>query len=153
MDSVSPQARSRMMAAVRGRDTTPEMVVRSMLHRLGLRFRLHDRSLPGTPDIVLAKHATVVLVHGCFWHGHACARGKAPSSRVEFWNTKLQKNRARDRRQVRALRSLGWRVLTVWECETIKKDRLVSRLAMAFGSENITADRRSLRSRKSEAHL
>jgi len=132
MDSVSTEDRSRMMSAVRRRDTAPEKAVRSILHRLGLRFRLHDPSLPGTPDIVLPKHATVVMVHGCFWHSHKCSRGKAPVSHVEFWQPKLENNRLRDRRQARALKSLGWRVLTVWECQTKKPDQLVRRLSKAF---------------------
>lgn len=124
-----------MMAAVHRRDTTPEKAVRSILHRMGLRFRLHDRSLPGTPDIVLVKQGTVVMVHGCFWHGHSCLRGKPPSSRVDFWQPKLEKNRMRDRLQARTLKTLGWRVVTVWECQTKRQGFLVRRLSKVFGVE------------------
>lgn len=129
MDKVSPDQRSRNMAAVRGRDTGPEVAVRRMIHWLGLRFRLHRSDLPGRPDIVLPRHRSVVLVHGCFWHGHSCTRGKVPTSNTAFWLPKLERNKQRDAEQVRALRKLGWRVLVVWECETKRPDRLLKRLA------------------------
>jgi DNA mismatch endonuclease, patch repair protein len=116
------------MAAVRSRDTRPEKVVRSILHALGLRFRLHQASLPGSPDIVLARHRAIVFVHGCFWHSHSCPRGKPPNSRREFWLPKLAKNRARDKLQVKALRKLGWRVLVIWECQTKDHTQLTERL-------------------------
>jgi DNA mismatch endonuclease, patch repair protein len=132
MDTVSSAQRSRNMAAVRGRDTTPERAVRSALHALGLRFRLHQASLPGSPDIVLRRHQTVVLVHGCFWHGHDCPRGKVPSTRPDFWLPKLAGNRQRDGRQVKELQALGWRVLVVWECETKDRANLSRRLAKWF---------------------
>ena len=122
------------MAAVRRRDTVPEVLVRSHLHRMGLRFRLHDTRLPGSPDIVLRRHNTVVFVHGCFWHGHDCPRGKTPSTRQEFWLPKLIRNRKRDQLQVRSLRALGWRVLVVWECETKDETRLARRLRRWFRS-------------------
>lgn len=132
MDKVSPAQRSLNMAAVRSRDTKPELVVRRILHDLGLRFRLHQDSLPGTPDIVLKRHNTVVLVHGCFWHGHTCPRGKVPTSNAEFWLSKLSRNRTRDAEQKKKLRSLGWRVLVVWECETKKPAELRKHLARWF---------------------
>ena len=122
------------MAAVRRRDTVPEVLVRSHLQRMGLRFRLHDTRLPGSPDIVLRRHNTVVFVHGCFWHGHDCPRGKAPCTRQEFWLPKLIRNRKRDQLQVRSLRALGWRVLVVWECETKDETRLARRLRRWFRS-------------------
>jgi len=131
-DCVSSELRSRNMAAVRSSNTLPERAVRSMLHRLGLRFRLHQKSLPGTPDIVLKRHMTVVFVHGCFWHSHDCSRGKVPGTRHEFWLPKLQRNRERDRKSVMLLHTLGWRVLTVWECELRDQVRLGGRLAKAF---------------------
>lgn len=107
------------MRAIRGENTRPEKRVRSALHRLGYRFRLHATHLPGSPDVVLTRHRTVVFVHGCFWHQHArCPRATTPSTRVEFWNEKFRKNRLRDRRVVRALVRLGWRVIIVWECES-----------------------------------
>lgn len=133
-DRASREQRSRNMAAVRSSDTGPERAVRSILHRLGLRFRLHQKALPGTPDIVLKRHATVVFVHGCFWHGHNCPRGKPPATRPEFWIPKLQRNRVRDMDNAKRLRAQGWRVLTVWECELRKPDRLSKRLAKAFGA-------------------
>lgn len=120
------------MAAVRSADTKPELLVRRILHSLRLRFRLHQSSLPGSPDIVLKRHGTIILVHGCFWHGHDCPRGRAPSSRAEFWLPKLEGNRRRDQRQLLELRSLGWRVLTIWECETRDETRLARRLARWF---------------------
>lgn len=120
------------MAAVRSSDTTPEKAVRSMLHAMGLRFRLHRRDLPGTPDIVLAKHSTVVLVHGCFWHGHNCPRGKSPATRPDFWLPKLARNKVRDAEQARELKTLGWRVLTVWECELKDTRSLAKRMVRWF---------------------
>jgi DNA mismatch endonuclease, patch repair protein len=133
MDRVPTEQRSLNMAAVRSRNTTPEIAVRSMLHSLGLRFRLHQSSLPGSPDVVLKKHGAVVLVHGCFWHGHSCPRGALPASRQEFWLPKLEGNQRRDLRQVKELRALGWRVLTVWECETRNPAKLRRRMANWFG--------------------
>jgi DNA mismatch endonuclease (patch repair protein) len=132
MDKVSVQQRSRNMAAVRSRNTAPEMLVRSILHAIGLRFRLHQISLPSSPDIVLKRHRTIVLVHGCFWHGHSCRRGKQPTSRPEFWGAKLAGNRARDERQIKELKALGWRVLIVWECETVDALKLTRRLVRLF---------------------
>lgn len=144
MDKLSPAVRSRVMAAVRGKNTRPEMIVRSLLHRLGLRFRLHDKKLPGTPDIVLAKHKTVVFVHGCFWHCHRCSRGAVPKSRAEFWLPKLAANKARDSVHRRALVLLGWRVVTVWECETKQPLKLTKRLVELFAAptNEISNDKR-----------
>lgn len=106
------------MSRIKSRDTKPELIVRSLLHRQGFRFRLHDRSLPGTPDIVLKKHKTVIFVHGCFWHQHkGCKYAAMPKTRREFWRQKLAGNVTRDRRNRKALEKLGWRVLVVWECE------------------------------------
>lgn len=118
-DIVDSTKRSQMMAGIRGRHTKPELVVRGMLHASGFRYRLHRKDLPGTPDIVLPRYRAVILVHGCFWHMHeGCKFSTIPSSNSEFWHEKLAKNRERDRRQLDALNSLGWRVLVVWECET-----------------------------------
>ena len=117
-DIVDPRTRSAMMAAIRGKDTKPEVIVRSFLHRLGFRFRLHGRDLPGRPDIVLPKYRTVVEVRGCFWHRHeGCPFAYTPKSNREFWESKLNGNRERDRRNLRDLARLGWRVIEVWECE------------------------------------
>ena len=122
MDIVAPETRSRMMAAIRGKHTRPEMALRSRLHRAGYRFRVHDRRLPGTPDIVLARYRTVVEVRGCFWHRHpGCRYTTTPKTRTEFWQDKFDANVARDRRNVRKLQEDGWQVLVVWECE-LKRD-------------------------------
>jgi DNA mismatch endonuclease (patch repair protein) len=104
------------MSRIRGRDSAPELRVRRGLHAKGLRFRLHVRSLPGRPDLVLPKHRTVVFVHGCFWHAHGCSLSKVPASRAEFWKNKLEGNAARDRRVIEGLRASAWSVLVIWEC-------------------------------------
>jgi DNA mismatch endonuclease (patch repair protein) len=117
------------MAAVPQRDTTPEIRVRSRLHRMGYRFRLHVKQLPGTPDIVLPKHRCVVFVHGCFWHGHeGCNRSSLPKSNTEYWREKRIKNKARDRKAIAELQKLGWHCLVVWECEaeTTEIDAILS---------------------------
>jgi len=129
MDIVTPEKRSRMMAGIRSRDTKPEIIVRSTLHRMGYRFRLHRRDLPGSPDIVLPKYRTAIFVHGCFWHRHrGCKYAYSPKSRVSFWEQKFRDNVERDRRVQRQLRRLGWRVIIVWECQTRHLDSLVARL-------------------------
>lgn len=117
------------MSRVKSRDTQPELLVRRLLHRLGYRFRLHRKDLPGKPDIVLPKYKSVIFVHGCFWHGHNCSRGKRPTSNVEFWNSKLDKNIDRDKKNQESLSQLGWRILTVWECEIRDADTLAIKLA------------------------
>lgn len=119
MDTLSPELRSALMKRVRRADTKPEMTLRKELHRLGLRYVIGDRRLPGTPDLVFPKYKAVVFVHGCFWHGHACRRGRAPSSNTAYWEPKLRANRQRDSRKERALDDLGWRVFTIWECELV----------------------------------
>ena len=116
-DKLSPAERSKLMARVRNKNTAPEMRVRRALHRAGLRFRLHRRDLPGKPDVVLPKHRTAVFVHGCFWHGHNCSRGKRPSSNTAFWTAKIEGNLARDRTAVECLSAAGWRVETIWACD------------------------------------
>jgi len=106
------------MQRIRKTDTKPEMIVRRMLHAMGYRYRLHDKRLPGHPDIVLPRHRKVILVHGCFWHRHDCPDGrKLPNSKPEYWGPKLERNRQRDARHMVELRELGWDVLVVWECE------------------------------------
>ena len=118
VDIVDAVTRSRMMRAIRGRDTGPEMRLRSLLHRAGFRFRLHRRDLPGRPDIVLPRHHAVVLVHGCFWHRHQdCRFATTPATRPDFWAAKFAANVARDGRNIADLQALGWRVAVVWECE------------------------------------
>jgi DNA mismatch endonuclease (patch repair protein) len=118
MDVVSQAQRSAMMSGIRGRDTGPELVVRRALHRLGFRYRLHRRDLPGTPDLVFPRRHAVLFVHGCFWHRHAgCRLAYEPKSNVEFWRRKFARNVARDAMTTSQLREEGWAVLTVWECE------------------------------------
>lgn len=115
-----------MMAGITGKDTQPEMLVRRALHAHGFRFRLHAPSLPGKPDIVLPKYRAAIFVHGCFWHRHpGCRFATTPTTRPEFWATKFESNRQRDRRNVKALRDAGWRVATVWECDIRKGDEAI----------------------------
>lgn len=122
--------RSEVMSRIRGRDTKPELAVRRLIHAMGYRFRLHRRNLPGTPDIVLPRHGKIILVHGCFWHGHrGCKDGRHPTSNTAYWDAKLARNQQRDKSSLRSLRRLGWKVLTIWECEVTRLDRLQERLA------------------------
>lgn len=115
-DIVSPAVRSRMMSAVRGKDTRPEIIVRQRLHCMGFRYRLHVRQLPGRPDLVFPRRRAVVFVNGCFWHGHSCRRGAKPAANAEFWSQKILENQRRDRKALEDLQGLGWRCLTIWEC-------------------------------------
>ncbi len=115
-DVLTLEQRRRNMSSVRSRDTKPELIVRRELHRGGFRYRLHVRGLPGTPDVVLPRHKSVVFVHGCYWHGHDCAAGRLPKTHTEFWNSKIEANRARDVVARTALRAMGWRIFTIWGC-------------------------------------
>lgn len=124
MDKVDPTTRSRIMASVGQKNTGPEMRLRSALHKRGLRYRLHHRRLPGSPDIVLPKYRAVIFVHGCYWHRHGCYRSTTPKSRQEFWSEKFQANMERDERNIVQLLDLGWRVLIVWECALVGKTAL-----------------------------
>ena len=112
------------MSGIRGKNTKPELIIRKALHRKGFRFRLYDKNLPGKPDIVLPKYRAVILVQGCFWHGHNCHLFKWPSSRPEFWKDKIEGNRVRDIRNQQALLNSGWRIFTLWECALKGKTRL-----------------------------
>jgi DNA mismatch endonuclease (patch repair protein) len=116
MDTVDKSTRSYIMSRVGQKDTGPEILLRSSLHTAGLRYRLHDRRLPGSPDLVFPRFHTVVFVHGCYWHSHGCYRSTVPKSRQDFWLEKFEANRSRDERNLRLLREGGWRVLTIWEC-------------------------------------
>ncbi len=133
-DIVDSATRSRMMSGIRGKDTKPEMVIRRGLHALGFRFRLHDRQLPGKPDLVLKSRKAVIFVHGCFWHGHDCHLFRLPGTRTEFWQAKIEGNRLRDRKAEADLKGQGWRIATIWECAMrgrgrITLDRLFDDLA------------------------
>jgi DNA mismatch endonuclease (patch repair protein) len=124
-DIVNRETRSRMMAGIRGKNTRPEMRVRRYLHATGLRFRLHDRALPGSPDLVFPAHRIAIFVHGCFWHRHPfCKYATMPSERREFWLDKFAKNVVRDQRNLLALSQAGWAPLVIWECETRDEERL-----------------------------
>lgn len=116
------------MQSVRSRDTGPEMAVRSLLHKLGYRFRLHRKDLPGTPDIVFPSKRKIIFVHGCFWHGHECKKGKLPKSRTDFWLGKVTRNRERDVDVISKLHELGWITLTVWQCELRDMETLTEKL-------------------------
>lgn len=131
MDVFSREKRSQIMSRVSGKNTKPELVVRSLLHNMGYRFRLHRKDLPGKPDITLSRYKKVIFVHGCFWHGHTdCPRSKRPTTNKIFWREKLDKNKERDKKSVRNLKELGWKVLVIWTCEvndTFKlKNKLIS---------------------------
>jgi DNA mismatch endonuclease (patch repair protein) len=128
-DVVDRATRSRMMAGITGKNTKPELIVRKYLHRRGFRFRLHDKRLPGRPDLVFPKYRAVVQVHGCFWHQHrGCDFAYMPKTRVRFWRAKLGGNSSRDKRNNAALRRRGWRVATIWECE-IQNEKALANVA------------------------
>lgn len=121
-DIKTPEQRSRNMAAIKGKDTKPEMIVRKYLFSRGMRFRVQVRKLPGTPDIVLPKYKTAIFVNGCFWHGHeGCKYFRLPKSNIEFWKEKIERNIERDRESMQALLDLGWKIIRVWECELRNK--------------------------------
>ncbi len=117
-DVHTPQQRSYNMQQIRGKDTKPEMLVRKFLHANGYRYKLHDKTLPGKPDIVLPKYHTVIFIHGCFWHGHSnCRYFVVPKTRTQWWTDKINGNKANDEKAIKALRKDGWKVITVWECK------------------------------------
>ena len=124
-DIFAPEKRHEIMQNVKTKNTAPEIKLRSLLHKNGLRFRVNRKDLPGKPDIVLPKYRAVIFVHGCFWHGHDCPRGQRPQTNADFWNQKIDRNVIRDKSDVSLLESLGWRVLIVWECEIKKKNEAV----------------------------
>lgn len=131
MDRLSKEHRSWNMSRIRGRDTNPEMTVRSMLHRMGFRFRVHCSKLPGKPDIVLKRYKTVIFVHGCFWHHHpGCMYATNPGTRIEFWQKKFAANVSRDIKVANALTEMGWKVAVVWECELSNLQSLADRLEL-----------------------
>ena len=123
-DIVDKKTRSRMMSGIRGKDTKPELLIRKALFAKGFRYRLHDKRLPGKPDLVFPKYHAVIFIHGCFWHGHDCHLFKWPSTRPEFWKTKINRNREVDARNYMKLKEEGWLILTIWECAIKGKTRL-----------------------------
>ncbi|TKJ37870.1 MAG: very short patch repair endonuclease [Planctomycetes bacterium B3_Pla] len=129
MDVLTKEQRSYCMSQIRKTNTTPELMVRRIVHRLGYRFRLYRRDLPGCPDIVLPRHRKVIFVHGCWWHRHNCRYGRrTPKTRQEYWIPKLQGNKERYKRDRRALQVQGWKVLTVWECQTKKLEKVTEKI-------------------------
>jgi DNA mismatch endonuclease (patch repair protein) len=130
VDVLTKKQRSYCMSRIRKTDTTPELTVRRIVHGLGYRFRLYRRDLPGCPDIVLPRHKKVIFVHGCWWHRHNCLLGRrSPKSRRKYWLPKLQGNKERHKKIQRILQKQGWKVLTIWECQTRKPEKLIGRIA------------------------
>lgn len=143
MDVLTPDQRRRNMSAIKGKNTGPEMVVRRLVHALGYRYRLHRRDLPGRPDLVFGSKGKIIFVHGCYWHRHSCARGKPmPKTRHEFWAAKFVANTRRDRQSLSKLRTQGWEVLVVWECEVSDLQKLQRRLQRFLGSPSPRESRR-----------
>jgi DNA mismatch endonuclease (patch repair protein) len=135
MDKLSPAARSENMRRIKSKDMKPERLVRSLVHKLGYRFRLHRRDLPGKPDLVFASRKKVIFVHGCFWHSHeiGCPDARLPKSNQDYWSLKLKRNKDRDRANEEALIQAGWRVLTIWDCELSNVAVIVTRLRKFLG--------------------
>nr|WP_199045018.1 very short patch repair endonuclease [Dyella sp. ASV24] len=144
-DVHTPAQRSFNMSQIRGRDTKPEMLVRRGLHALGLRYRLHDRKLPGRPDLVFPRHRAAIFVHGCFWHAHDCSLSKLPETRTDFWRSKLAANSARDQQIIGMLRSEGWRVLIIWECALRGRGKRTLTDVLAQASQFITQSKSAIR--------
>lgn len=137
-DKLSPTQRSTNMSRVHNKNTKPELQVRRVLHRAGYRFRLHRRDLPGSPDIVLPRWKTAIFVHGCFWHGHeGCRRSKLPATRAEFWEAKIERNQDRDRAAKAGLTALGYRVVTLWECELRRESSILSSVNSVTGRDKV----------------
>lgn len=133
-DVVSPETRSKMMSGIQGKDTKPEIRIRTAIHKRGFRYRLHVASLPGKPDLVFPKYRAVIQINGCFWHGHDCHLFKWPSTRPEFWGGKITGNQERDIKNIAELKKLGWKVLIIWECalkgrKKLDFDELIKKIA------------------------
>ena len=122
MDTISKQKRSKNMVSIKSKNTKPELVIRKLLHSKGYRFKIHDKKLPGKPDIVMPKHGVVVNVHGCYWHYHGCSRSNIPKTQTGYWMEKLENNKRRDFQNKKHLKKLGWKVIDVWECTLMKKN-------------------------------
>ena len=135
-DTLSPEERSERMSRIRGKGTKPELLVRRLVHKMGYRYRLHRKELPGKPDMVLPGRQKVIFVHGCFWHRHPdpdCRLARLPKSRLDFWRTKLEHNRERDLENQAKLRELGWDYLVIWECQLRQLDKLAARIGQFLG--------------------
>lgn len=129
VDVLTKKQRSFNMSRIKGKDTKPEFIVRKIIHGLGYRYRLHVNNLPGKPDIVLPRHKKIIFVHGCFWHRHNCRYGRVrPATRRKFWEVKLKGNKERDKIKLRELRKNGWTVMTIWECQTRKPEKIIDKI-------------------------
>ena len=136
-DIFTPEKRSQIMGRIGSKNSKLEIAVRKLVHSLGYRFRLHDTTLPGKPDVVLRRHRKVIFINGCFWHGHKdCSRSKLPSTNVTFWKDKITKNAIRDKRALKKLRCEGWRAMVVWQCEMKYPERLAKRLGRYLDSRS-----------------
>ncbi len=133
-DTVSPEKRSEVMSRVRSKDTTPELLIRKGLHAQGFRYRLHTKDLPGKPDLVFRRYRSVILIHGCFWHGHSCHLYRFPKSNTDYWKRKIARNITRDALNRRSLLDMGWRVLTIWECALTGKWKIGLNQVIALAS-------------------
>jgi DNA mismatch endonuclease (patch repair protein) len=134
VDTLTPAHRSARMSGIRSKDTKPELVVRRLLHSMGYRYRLHPKDLPGKPDVAFRRHKKAIFVHGCFWHQHSgCSIAHIPKSRTEYWQTKLERNVARDAKHIAELEAADWSVLVIWECQTGPPDALRQQLALFLG--------------------
>lgn len=141
MDIFTPEKRSEIMSRIRSKDTAPEMTVRRLVHAMGYRYRLHRKDLPGKPDLTFPKLKAVIFVHGCFWHGHeGCRKSVVPKSNISFWEAKIKYNRSRDAQNVQKLVDSGWRILTIWECETRDLETLSTRIRTFLTEINGTGD-------------
>lgn len=148
-DVVDSKTRSRMMSGIRGKDTEPELIIRKKLHALGFRYKLHDKKLPGKPDMVFPKYKAVIFVNGCFWHGHNCHLFKWPSSREEFWRNKITRTQEKDKENIEKLLQGGWRILQIWECaikgkERLSIDEIIEKTAFWLKSSQLELDIRGI---------
>lgn len=139
-DTRTPEQRRLIMQSVGQKDTGPELLIRRALHRLGYRFRLHVKGLPGRPDIVFVGRRKVVFIHGCFWHGHDCRKGKLPQTRTEYWIPKIHRNKARDERVLNELRNAGWESLVVWQCEVSRMEQALQAITQFLGPPKVGAE-------------
>lgn len=139
-DVVSPSKRSEMMAGIRGKDTSPELFIRKTLHALGYRYRLHDKRLPGKPDLVFPARKSIIEIQGCFWHGHDCRLFKWPSTRSEQWKVKIEGNKIRDTQNQQTLISSGWRILLIWECAMRGRNKMPSTSLVDKVTDGLKAD-------------